>query len=175
MLWIASHHNKQSKRPQVANVGLFIAEPVISMVIRCRMLRLIAFSLFLLPLLTPPAALAEQPSVPSTRCSNATLKGTYIYSSVGMLDGKPYAESGREVYDGKGGVELTYSGTDNASGTMRATYNVSPDCIGRAIYPYGQTLVSFISPDGSRFTYTITRGPGNKPTALSGWEIRVAP
>ena len=145
------------------------------MVIRCRMLRLIAFSLFLLPLLTPPVALAEQPSDQSTRCNNATLKGTYIYSSVGMLDGKPYAESGREVYDGKGGVELTYSGTDNASGTMRATYNVSPDCIGRAIYPYGQTLVSFISPDGSRFVYTITAAPGSQPTALSGSEVRVAP
>jgi len=141
------------------------------MAIRYRMLRLIVLSLFLLPLLTPPAALAEQPSDPSTRCSNATLKGTYIYSSIGMLDGKPYAESGREVYDGKGGVELTYSGTDNATGRMRATYNVSPDCIGKAIYPYGQTLVSFISSDGSRFTYTITRGPGHKPTALSGWEI----
>ena len=95
--------------------------------------------------------------------------------SVGMLDGKPYAEAGREVYDGKGGVELTYRGTGGATGTMRTTYNVSPDCIGKAVYPYGQTLVSFISPDGSRFAYTITRGPGDRPTVLSGWEIRVDP
>ena len=115
------------------------------------------------------------PSPPSSRCNNATLKGTYLYSSVGMLDGKPYAEAGREVYDGKGGVELTYRGTGGATGTMRTTYNVSPDCIGRAVYPYGQTLVSFISPDGSRFAYTITRGPGDRPTVLSGWEIRVDP
>ena len=145
------------------------------MPIRCLMPRLIALSLFLLPLLAPPTALAEQPSNQSSGCNNATLKGTYLYSSIGMLDGKPYAESGREVYDGKGGVELTYSGTGDATGTMRATYNVTPDCIGKAVYPYGQTINSVISPDGSRFSYTITRGPGNRPTALSGWEIRVAP
>ncbi len=128
-----------------------------------------------MPGLSIDAALAAQPPAPANRCSIATLKGTYLYSSIGMLDGKPYAESGREVYDGKGGVELTYSGSGGAAGTMRATYTVSPDCIGKALYPYGQSLVSFISPDGSRFSYTITRGPGDRPTALSGWEIRVDP
>jgi len=92
-----------------------------------------------------------------------------------MLDGKFYAEAGREVYDGKGGVTLTYRGTGGATGTMHTTYTVSPDCIGTATYPYGQSLVSFISPDGSRFAYTITRGPGDRPTVLSGWEIRVDP
>ena len=105
----------------------------------------------LLTLVWAPAAWAEQASSPSGRCNSATLKGTYIYSSVGMLDGKPYAEAGREVYDGKGGVELTYRGTGGATGTMLATYSVTPDCIGTAMYPYGQSLVSFISPDGSRF------------------------
>lgn len=134
-----------------------------------------ALMLALLPLVPIDSALADQPSVGSGRCSNATLKGTYLYSSIGMLDGKPYAESGREVYDGKGGVELTYTGTGGAAGTMRTTYTVSPDCIGKAVYPYGQTLKSFISPDGSRFSYTITRGPDDRSTALSGWEIRVAP
>ena len=145
------------------------------MVTRFHLLGLAALLLPLIPLLGSPAALAEQPFAPSSRCTNATLKGTYLHSSIGVLDGKPYAESGREVYDGKGGVELTYRGTGGAAGTMRATYTVSPDCIGKAVYPYGQTLVSFISPDGSRFSYTITRGPGDRPTALSGWEIRVDP
>lgn len=131
--------------------------------------------LALTPILGINTALAQEASPPPLRCNNATLKGTYLYSSIGVLDGKPYAESGREVYDGKGGVELTFSGTGGAAGTMRARYSVSPDCTGRALYPYGQSLVSFISPDGSRFSYTITRGPGDRPTALSGWEIRVAP
>ena len=145
------------------------------MVVRLRLLTLPALLVSVLTLVWAPAAWAGQPSAASSRCNNATLKGTYLYSSVGMLDGKPYAEAGREVYDGKGGVELTYRGTGGATGSMRTTYSVSPDCIGRAVYPYGQTLVSFISPDGSRFAYTITRGPGDRPTVLSGWEIRVDP
>jgi hypothetical protein len=128
-----------------------------------------------MPIMGANVALAEEKLIPPAKCNLATLKGVCIYSSIGFLDGKPYAESGREVYDGKGGVELTFSGTGGAAGTMRARYSVSPDCIGKAVYPYGQSLVSFISPDGSRFSYIITRGPGDRPTALSGWEIRVAP
>ncbi|MFM7753090.1 MAG: hypothetical protein ACKO58_01665 [Cyanobium sp.] len=49
--------------------------------------------------------------------------------------GIAYAESGREVYDEKGGVELTYRGTGGVTGTMRTTYTVSSDCIGKAMYP----------------------------------------
>jgi hypothetical protein len=109
----------------------------------------------LLTLVWAPAAWAEQPSAPSSRCNNATLKGTYLYSLVGILDGKTYAEAGREVYDGKVGVELTYRGIGGATGTIRTTYRVSPD--------------------SSRFAYTITHGPGDRPTVLSGWEIRVDP
>ena len=79
------------------------------------------------------------------------------------------------MYDDKGGVDLTFSETGGAAGKMQARYSVSSDCIGKAMYPYGQSLVNFIRPDGSRFSYIITRGPGERPTALSGWEIRVSP
>ncbi|MBU6353576.1 MAG: hypothetical protein KGQ81_01320 [Cyanobacteria bacterium REEB498] len=137
------------------------------MAARCRLLGL---SLAVVPLLSAPWALAKPPS-----CSNATLKGTYLYSSNGVLDGKPYAESGREVYDGQGGIVLSFRGSDGAGGTERASYSVSADCIGKAVYPDGQSAVSFISPDGSRFSYTIIRAPGDRRTSLSGWEIRVAP
>jgi hypothetical protein len=117
------------------------------------------------------AAASAQPSA----CSNATLKGTYLYNHSGVLDGKPYAESGREVYDGKGGIVLSFKGSDGSGGVERATYRISADCIGTATYPDGQKATSFISPDGSRFTYTITAAPGPMPTALSGSEVRVAP
>ncbi|MFM7435499.1 MAG: hypothetical protein ACKO6G_04315 [Vulcanococcus sp.] len=137
------------------------------MAARCRLLGL---SLAVVPLLWAPGSLAKPPS-----CSNATLKGTYLYSSNGVLDGKPYAESGREVYDGQGGIVLSFRGSDGAGGTERASYSVSADCIGKAVYPDGQSAVSFISPDGSRFSYTIIRAPGDRRTSLSGWEIRVAP
>ena len=98
------------------------------MVARLRLLTLPALLVSLLTMTWAPAAWAEQPSSPSSRCNNATLKGTYLYSSVGMLDGKPYAEAGREVYDGKGGVELTYRGTGGVTGTMRTTWG-SPDFV----------------------------------------------
>ena len=123
-------------------------------------------------LMAGPAAWADAPAL---RCSTATLKGTYLYNHVGILQGVPYAESGREVYDGQGGIVLTYQGSDGAGGTELATYKVSADCIGKASYPDGQKATSFISPDGSRFTYIITGAPGSKPSALSGSEVRVAP
>jgi hypothetical protein len=52
-----------------------------------------------------------------------------------MLDGKLYAEAGREIYDGKGGVELTYRGTGGATGTMRTTYIAVPIASGRRCIP----------------------------------------
>ncbi len=142
---------------------------------RINKVMLLLLPIMLITLIGANAALAEEKSITPTQCSIATLKGVYIYSSIGFMDGKPYAESGREIYDGEGNVELTYSGTGGVTGTMRTKYSVSADCIGKAVYPYGQSLVSFISPDGSRFSYIITRGPGERPTALSGWEIRVTP
>ena len=119
------------------------------------------------------AATAASANPPT--CSNATLKGTYLYNESGVLNGKPYAESGREVYDGRGGIVLSYQGSDGSGGVEKATYRVSADCIGMATYPDGQKATSFVSPDGSRFVYTITAAPGSQTTALSGSEVRVAP
>ena len=128
-----------------------------------------------IPLLVLALAAGSAASATPLPCSNATLKGTYLYSESGVLNGKPYAESGREVYDGQGGIVLSYQGSDSSSGVEKATYSVSADCIGTASYPDGQKATSFLSPDGSRFVYTITSAPGSQPTALSGSELRVAP
>ncbi|WP_411869675.1 hypothetical protein [Vulcanococcus limneticus] len=128
-----------------------------------------------LPLILLTLAAGSAASATPLPCSNATLKGTYLYNESGVLNGKPYAESGREVYDGQGGIVLSYQGSDGSGGVEMATYSVSADCIGTATYPDGQKATSFISPDGSRFVYTITAAPGGQPTALSGSEVRVAP
>jgi hypothetical protein len=135
-----------------------------------RRYRLATIKVFALALVAGSAASAQP-----LPCSKATLKGTYLYNESGVLNGKPYAESGREVYDGRGGIVLSYQGSDGAGGVEKATYNVNPNCIGTAIYPDGQKATSFISPDGSRFVYTITAAPGSQSTALSGSEVRVAP
>ena len=128
-----------------------------------------------IPLITLALLSGSAASAQPLPCSNATLKGTYLYNESSVLNGKPYAESGREVYDGRGGIVLSYQGSDGAGGVEKATYNVNPNCIGTAIYPDGQKATSFISPDGSRFVYTITAAPGSQSTALSGSEVRVAP
>ncbi len=128
-----------------------------------------------IPLIALALAAGTAAAATPLPCSNATLKGTYLYNESGVLNGKPYAESGREVYDGRGGIVLSYQGSDGSGGVEKATYSVSADCIGTATYPDGQKATSFISPDGSRFVYTITAAPGSQPTALSGSEVRVAP
>ena len=129
----------------------------------------------LMPVALMPLALGASASAAPQGCSNATLKGVYLYSESGVLNGRSYAESGREVYDGQGGIVLSFQGSDGSGAVKRATYTVSADCIGTATYPDGQKATSFISPDGSRFVYTITAAPGSQPTALSGTETRVAP
>ncbi|MFN5161377.1 MAG: hypothetical protein ACK5IA_05765 [Cyanobacteriota bacterium] len=54
-----------------------------------------------LPLILLTLAAGSAASATPLPCSNATLKGTYLYNESGVLNGKPYAESGREVYDGR--------------------------------------------------------------------------
>ena len=129
----------------------------------------------LMPLALSPLLFTGGVAAAPQGCSNASLKGVYLYSESGVLEGRSYAESGREIYDGKGGILLTYRGSDGSGGSERATYRVSADCIGTAVYADGQTATSFVSPDGSRFVYTITGAPGRRRNALAGWEVRVAP
>lgn len=127
-----------------------------------------------IPLLLLALALGGGASAEPATCSNATLKGTYLYSMSGVLDGKPYAESGREVYDGKGGIVISYRGSDGEGGTEKATYRVGADCILKASYTDDWKTTGFVSPDGSSFVYT-NFVPGSKNTAISGKEWRVAP
>ena len=129
-----------------------------------------------IPLLLLALALGGGASAEPATCSNATLKGTYLYSMSGVLDGKPYAESGREVYDGKGGMLIIFRASDSEGGTetQKGTYRVSGDCILKASYADDWKNTGFVSPDGSSFVYT-NFVPGSKNTAISGKEWRVAP
>ena len=146
------------------------------MTTKVHVIRLVGRSMAVVALLVGAPSFADQrPLVKPAACSNATLKGTYLYHHTGILEGQPYAESGREVYDGAGGLVLSYRGSDGAAGTELARYVVHADCTAKTTYADGQAAESFLSPDGSRFTYTITRARGSKINALSGTEVRVAP
>ena len=84
----------------------------------------------------------------NTSCSNASLRGTYGYSSQGFSSVPPdispalflpEAQSGLVVYDGKGAITSgTYTlistdpGGGVSRGTFTGTYSVNSDCTGTA-------------------------------------------
>ena len=75
-------------------------------------------------------------------CSNATLQGSFGYSSTGtLLDSYvpppfagPFAEVGRQTFDGKGHTEatatLSSNGNINQAVAINGTYAVNSDCSG---------------------------------------------
>src|SRR4051794_14170871 len=75
-------------------------------------------------------------------CSEATLRGTYLFATNGLtVHGKnqvPFAASGYEVYDGHGHVKDTVSFSVNGKITrhqrLTGTYTVNADCTGTATY-----------------------------------------
>ena len=52
---------------------------------------------------------AAQVDENSTKCSIATLEGSYIYWTQGDLDKNPYASAGILSFDGKGRVALEFT------------------------------------------------------------------
>ena len=75
-------------------------------------------------------------------CSNATLQGSFGYTSTGTLlesfvpppFAGPFAEVGRQTFDGKGNTDatVTFSANGNISSkvTFEGTYAVNADCTG---------------------------------------------
>jgi hypothetical protein len=96
----------------------------------------------LLAALSMPVGLtAQEQSGKVTGCSKATLEGTFIYISTGtLLDSYvpapyagPFAEVGRQTFDGKGNTNgtATLSSNGNISAvTIEGTYRVKRDCTG---------------------------------------------
>ena len=73
-------------------------------------------------------------------CSEATLKGTFAYTSTGVIVAAPIpslvgpsAEVGTQYFDGRGGVTFTFNSSQNGNigpGTATGTYKVNDDCTG---------------------------------------------
>jgi hypothetical protein len=92
-------------------------------------------------------------------CSNATLQGTYAYTSTGTITSPPdlagpIAEVGAETFDGKGGTAAT--ATLSSDGTIlqltiTGTYLVNPDCTGtmtlQVVSPFQATIDVFFVVD----------------------------
>ena len=105
--------------------------------LRCQVAWLLA-----VPMLYAQSAVAQDESGTVKECSNATLQGSFGYTSTGTLlpsfvpppYAGPFAEVGRQTFDGKGKTDAT--GTLSANGnifskvTFEGTYAVNPDCTG---------------------------------------------
>ena len=83
-------------------------------------------------------------------CSNATLRGSFGFSSTGTLlaipppSAGPFGEIGRQTFDGEGNTDGTATLTANGNlrrVTWQGTYVVNPDCTG--------SMTLFVSPIGA--------------------------
>ena len=105
-------------------------------------------------------------------CSNASLQGSFGYSSTGtLLDSYvpppfagPFAEVGRQTFDGKGNTSGTATISSNGNinrVTIQGTYTVNADCTGSMtlfIPDFGATVHAdfVIDRDGAEIRAIVT-------------------
>jgi hypothetical protein len=117
-------------------------------------------------------AFAQEESGKVKECSNATLHGSFGYTSTGtLLDtyvppplAGPFAEVGRQTFDGKGNTEgtATLSANGNINKvTIEGTYTINADCTGSMtlnVSPLGATVHAdfVIDDDGAELRAIVT-------------------
>lgn len=128
---------------------------------------------YLIILMVPVLGLSffTSPLFADARCSEKTLKGTYIYASTGIRGGVVYVEAGQEVFDGKGGIVNTYTDSSGALIETKGVYDINQACIGQAMYEdTGDKYDMYTGPSGSEFSWiSVSRG-----TKINGRDVRVS-
>ena len=117
------------------------------------------------------AALAANVAL-AGECSTATVKGHYTYWLQGYdAAGKPYAEVGQEIFDGKGDV-VTKSGVAGSAKVddNKGTIKINADCTGTVTYASGEMDKIFVAPSGDSFVFSSAK----EGLIQSGEETRVA-
>jgi hypothetical protein len=116
--------------------------------------------------LTVGAGYAKGENTSKAKCSEATLKGTYLFAGDGVAikgdDQLPFSYAGYEVFDGNGKVNQVFTLNINGKKVIRnetisGTYSVEADCTGTATYADGTRYDQFIAPDGSELTFVGTQ------------------
>jgi hypothetical protein len=125
------------------------------------------------------AGYAKDENAAGTKCSEATLDGTYLFAEDGFFltgnDQVPFALAGYQVYNGNGKVRgvqsANFGGEVVRKERFTGTYTVKADCTATVTYNGGEPFVFdlFVAPDGSEFTLVQV-----KPSELvtSGFELR---
>ena len=89
-------------------------------------------------------------------CSNASLQGSFGFTSAGTLLALPppfagaFAEIGWQIFDGRGNTDATATLSANGNVnrvTAQGTYRVNRDCTG--------SMTLFVSPNNRRSTWTL--------------------
>ena len=134
--------------------------------------------------------LAVAPNLQAAKCSNASLKGAYAFSSQGFTEVTldissagfvPWAETGLVVYDGRGNVpsgrftvNTTTSNGGSFQGTFAGTYGVNGDCTGKLQIDLGDgTLFHFdLVVEGSARVTAVNTDSGTLMSIFSIQKIR---
>jgi hypothetical protein len=127
-------------------------------------------------LTTVGAGYAKDEDASRAKCSEATLKGTYLFAQNGVEikgnDKRPFAIAGYDVFDGNGKVKGVASGNFNGKITrnepLPGTYTVKANCTGTFTFTNGARYDMFIAPDGSKFAFVRT----NPEIVSAGFEQR---
>jgi hypothetical protein len=128
-------------------------------------------------LTTVGAGYAKDENASRAKCSEATLKGTYLFAQNGVEikgnDQRPFAIAGYDVFDGNGEVKGHASANFNGKITrskepLPGTYTVKANCTGTLTFTNGTRYDIFIAPDGSKFAFVRT----NPEFVTSGFEQR---
>jgi hypothetical protein len=122
---------------------------------------------------------ADEEKAAGAKCSEATLKGTYLFAQNGVEikgnDQRPFAIAGYDVFDGNGKVKGVASGNFNGevfrNDPFTGTYTVKANCTGTVTFTDGAAAQGdvFIAPDGSKFAFVRT----NPEDVAAGIDSRV--
>lgn len=125
--------------------------------------------LSIMALIASGVAAASSPASAGDQCSVATMKGSYLYAQDGIILGtlpdknKPFAQAGREYFDGKGSMSGIYSGNFNGiitRGSYKGTYKMNSNCSGTVTFQDDQKNVYnydiFATQNGSEFVFVQT-------------------
>ncbi len=112
------------------------------------------------------AGYAKDENASRAKCSEATLKGTYLFAQNGVEikgdEQRPFALAGYDVFDGNGEVKGVDSGNFNGevfrNNRFSGTYTVKANCTGTVTFKDGAATQGdmFIAPDGRRFAFVRT-------------------
>jgi hypothetical protein len=111
------------------------------------------------------AGYAKDENASRAKCSEATLKGTYLFAFNGVeikgnSDQRPFAIAGYDVFDGNGEVKgvasSNFNGEVSRKDPFTGTYTVKANCTGTVAYRDGPQIDAFIAPDGSKFAFVRT-------------------